>query len=251
MTINSLTRLDTATTNPRHTTAVVAGLFFLLTEVGAIVGLALYDPILNGSDYVNGPGADNQILLGALFEVFLVVSAVGTAVTLYPILKRQNEGMALAFVMARLLETVAIMIGILSLLTVVTLRGQYDGSGDADSGALSSIESALVALHDWTFLLGPNFALGVASVLLAYLMYSSSLIPRQIAVLGLVGGVLILGSAVAVMFGAYEQTSTPGLVVALPVFAWELALAGWLIAKGFRSVSILNDPAGDWGAKAP
>ena len=106
-------------------------------------------------------------------------------------------------------------------------------------------------MHDWTFLLGPNFALGVASVLLAYLMYSSSLIPRQIAVLGLVGGVLILGSAVAVMFGAYEQTSTPGLVVALPVFAWELALAGWLIAKGFRSVSILNDPAGDWGAKAP
>ena len=103
MTINSLTRLDTATTNPRRTTAVVAGLFFLLTEVGAIVGLALYDPILNGSDYVNGPGADNQILLGALFEVFLVVSAVGTAVTLYPILKRQNEGMALAFVMARLL----------------------------------------------------------------------------------------------------------------------------------------------------
>ena len=243
MTTVSLTRPNPSATAKRKT-AVTAGVLFLLTEVGAIAGLALYDPILNGIDYINGSGADNQILFGALFEVLLVISAVGTAVTLYPILKRHNEGVAMAFVMARLLETVAIMIGILSMLTVVTLRRQYDGSADADSEALSSVGSALVAVHDWTFLLGPNFALGVASLLLAYLMYSSSLIPRPIAVLGLVGGVLILGSAVAVMFGAYEQTSTPGLIVALPVFAWELALAGWLIAKGFRPVSILSAPAG-------
>lgn len=225
-------------------TAVTAGVLFLLTEVGAIVGLALYGPILDGVDYVKGPGADSQILWGALFEVLLVISAVGTAVTLYPILKRQSEGVAMAFVMARLLETVAIMIGILSLLTVVTLRRQYDGSAAADSEALSTVGSALVAMHDWTFLLGPNFALGVASLLLAYLMYTSGLIPRPIAVLGLVGGALILGSAVAVMFDAYEQTSTPGLLVALPVFAWELALAGWLIMKGFRPVSILTAPVG-------
>ena len=233
MTTISQTRPNTSTSTHRRT-AVTAGVLFLLTEVGAIVGLSLYDPILNGVDYVNGSGADSQIMWGALFEVLLVISAVGTAVTLYPVLKRQNEGVAMAFVMARLLETVAITVGILSLLTVVTLRRQYDGSADAGSEALST-----VAMHDWTFLLGPNFALGVASLLLAYLMYSSGLVPRPIAVLGLVGGVLILGSAVAVMFGAYEQTSTPGLVVALPVFAWELALAGWLITKGFRPVSIL------------
>ncbi|MDJ0396496.1 DUF4386 domain-containing protein [Rhodococcus sp. G-MC3] len=224
-------------------TAVTAGMFFLLTEVGAISGAALYSPILKGGDYITGAGADGSILLGALFELLLVVAAVGTAVTLYPILARQNEGVALAFVMARVLEAAVILVGMLSLLSVVTLRQQFDGVADADSATLSTIGSSLVALHSWTFLFGPNFALGAASLLLAYLMYSSGLVPRAIAVLGLIGGVLIVLSAVAVMFGVYEQMSTLGLIVALPVFGWEVSLAVWLIVKGFRPVRILATPA--------
>ncbi|MDN4611536.1 DUF4386 domain-containing protein [Arthrobacter burdickii] len=215
-------------------------MFFLLTEVGAITGRALYSPILEGTDYITGAGADNSILLGGLFELLLVIAAVGTAVTLYPIIKRQNEGVALAFVAARVLEAAVLLVGILSLLSIVTLRQQFDGVADTDLTALSTIGSALAALHSWTFLFGPNFALGAASLLLAYLMYSSGLVPRAIAVLGLVGGTLISLSALAVMFGAYEQTSTIGLLVALPVFTWELSLAVWLIAKGFRPVSILT-----------
>ncbi|MET4097303.1 DUF4386 domain-containing protein [Arthrobacter sp. UYCu712] len=224
-------------------TAVVTGVLFLLTEVGAIAGAALYTPILSGADYITSAGADDTILLGALFELLLVIAAVGTAVALYPILKRQNEGVALAFVAARVLEAAVILVGILSLLSIVTLRRQFAGTPDADSATLSTIGSSLVALHDWTFLFGPNFALGAASLLLASLMYSSRLVPRAIAVLGLVGGVLVLISAIAVMFGVYEQMSNLGLVVALPVFAWELTLAVWLIVKGFRPVSILTAPA--------
>jgi hypothetical protein len=227
--------------NLSRPTAVVAALFFLLTEVGAISGRALYGPILTSTDYITGAGGDDRILWGALFELLLVVAAIGTAVTLYPIVRRQHEGVALAFVLARLVEAVAILIGILSLLTIVSLRQQYAGSADPDT--LSAIGSALLALHDWTFLFGPNFALGAASVLLAYLMHASGLVPRAIAVLGLIGGTLIFGSAIAVMFGAYEQTSTPGLLVALPVFAWELALIGWLLVKGFQPVGILTQPA--------
>ena len=229
--------------NLSRPTAVIAGVFFLLTEIGAIVGAALYTPLVRGTDYITGAGADNRILLGALFEILLVIAAVGTAVTLYPILKRQNEGVALAFVMARVLEATAIMIGILSLLTVVSLRRDFAGSSDVDPDTLSAIGSALLALHEWTFLFGPNFALGAASLLLAYLMYASGLVPRGIAVLGLVGGALISASAVAVLLGAYEQLSAPGVVVALPVFAWELALLGYMILKGFRPVSILTAPA--------
>ena len=233
-----------AATSAHRTTALVAGVLFLLTEVGAITGAALYSPIREGAGYITGAGADDRILLGALFELLLVITAVGTAVTLYPIVKRQNEGVALAFVMARVLEAVAILVGILSLLSIVTLRQQYAGNADVDPEALAPIGSSLLSLRDWTFLFGPNFALGAASLLLAYLMYSSGLVPRVIAVLGLIGGALIFLSAIAVMFGAYEQTSTPGLVVALPVFAWEITLAVWLIVKGFRPVSILTTPAG-------
>lgn len=219
--------------------ALTAGLLFLLTEVGAIGGAAFYSPILSGNDYITGAGADDRILWGGLFELLLVIAAVGTAVTLYPVLRRQSDGLALAFVVARVLEAVAILVGILSLLTVVSLRRDYAGSTDIDPEVLTTIGSSLLSLHEWTFLFGPNFALGVAWLLLAYLMYASGLVPRAIAVLGLVGGALILISAVAVMFGAYEQVSTPGLVLALPVFAWELSLAGYLIVKGFRPASVL------------
>jgi hypothetical protein len=177
--------------------------------------------------------------LGGFFELLLVIAAVGTAVTLYPILKRQNEGLALAFFAARLLEAAVILVGTLSLLTIVTLRRQFAAGAGADPEVLSTIGSSLVALREWTYLFGPNFALGAASLLLAALMYSSRLVPRPIAVLGLAGGTMIPLSAVAVMFGAYDQFSPLGLIVALPVFAWELSLALWLIVKGFRPVSIL------------
>ncbi|MHA7275300.1 DUF4386 domain-containing protein [Arthrobacter sp. Hz1] len=229
--------------NLSRPTAVTAGVFFLLTEVGAIVGAALYSPILNDTGYITGAGVDNRILLGGLFELLLVIAAVGTAVTLYPIVKRQNEGLALAFVAARLLEAVVILVGTLSLLSIVTLRRQFAENAGADPEVLSTIGSSLVALREWTYLFGPNFALGAASLLLAVLMYSSRLVPRPIAALGLAGGFLISLSAVAVMLGAYEQFSTLGLIVALPVFAWELSLALWLIVKGFRPVRILTNTA--------
>jgi hypothetical protein len=157
--------------------------------------------------------------------------------------KRQNEGLALAYVAARVLEAAVILVGILSLLSIVTLRRQFAASAEADIATLSTIGSSLVALHDWTFLFGPGFALAAGSLVLASLMYSSRLVPRPIAVLGLAGGVLIGLSAVAVLFGVYDQMSTLGLVVALPVFAWEVSLSVWLIAKGFRPVSILTSSA--------
>ena len=244
------TSMQGMTMNLSRPTAVTAGVFFLLTEVGAIAAAALYGPILTDADYITGSGADGAILLGALFELLLVLAVVGTAVTLYPILRRWNAGLALAFVLARVLEAALILVGTLSLLTIVTLRQQIADTAGSDPATLSTIGSALVALRDWTFLFGPNFALGIASLLLASLMYATRLVPRAIAVLGLVGGGLILASAVAVMFGAYEQMSTVGLVIALPVFTWEVSLAVWLIVKGFRPVGILSIPAAHVDARA-
>ncbi|HYI32015.1 MAG TPA: DUF4386 domain-containing protein [Glaciibacter sp.] len=229
--------------NLSRRTAVVAGVFFLLTEIGAIVGALLYTPLLNGPDYIVSPGDDTSVFLGACFEVILVISAVGTAVTLYPILKRQNEALAIAYVSARVLEAAVIVVGIISLLAVVTLRQDLAASADADAAMLVTVGSSLLAIHEWTFFFGPGIALGIGSVLLASLMYTTRLVPRAIAVLGLVGGALICASSVAVLFGAYEQVSTIGLVVALPVFAWEVSLAVWLIAKGFRAVPVLTGTA--------
>ncbi|WP_330329034.1 DUF4386 domain-containing protein [Streptomyces sp. NBC_00536] len=226
---------------------MATGSLFLLTEVAAIAGAVLYRPLLGAADGRLAQGADTRALLGVLCEVVLVVAVAGTGAALFPVLRRHSEGLALGYAFGRLLEAAVIALGIVSVLALVTLRrdaGAAAGAGGADA--------ALVAVHDWTFLLGPNIALGLNTVLLAYLAYRARLVPRFIAVLGLVGGPLICASAVAVMFGAYAQLSVAGSAAALPVFAWELGLAGWLIVKGFRPGSALapradgevTDPAG-------
>ncbi|MCX5404964.1 DUF4386 domain-containing protein [Streptomyces sp. NBC_00335] len=211
--------------SPDRRTAVAAGSLLLLTEVSAIAGAVLYRPLLGAADGRLAQGADTQALLGALCEVVLVVAVAGTGAALFPVLRRHGEGLALGYAFGRLLEAVVIAVGIVGVLALVTLR--------RGPGAVGGADAALVAFHDWTFLLGPNIALGLNTVLLAYLAYRARLVPRFISVLGLVGGPLICGSAVAVMFGAYDQLSPAGAAAALPVFAWELALAGWLIVRGF------------------
>ena len=220
-------------------TAVAAGVFFLITEVAAIAARVLRTPAVQDTDYVLGAGADSSIFLATLFEVILVFAIVGTAATLYPVVKKQSESIALGYVLVRLLEAVAIVVGIVSVLAIVSLR--QAGAGTADTAALLPVNEALVAIHDWTFLVGPGWFLGMNSLLLAYLMYRSGLVPRFIAMLGMIGGPLIFVSGIAVMYGAYGQTSTVGLVAALPVFAWEVSFALWLIFKGFKTPTPASD----------
>ena len=163
--------------------------------------------------------------------MILAIAVIGTAVTLYPIVKRQNESVALRYVCGRLLEAAIIVAGIISVLSVVMLRHNLAGAGGRTAA------KSLVAFHDWTFLLGPALILGTNTLLLAYLMYKSGLVPRVIAILGLVGGALIFCSAIAVLFGSYKQTSAAGLITAVPVFAREVSLAVWLIVKGVQALS--------------
>ena len=137
----------------------------------------------------------------------------------------------------RLIEATIIVVGAISLLAVVTMRHDLAGTTGAEASAAVTVGQSLVAVHDWTFLFGPKLALGVNTVLLAYLMYRSRLVPRAIAVLGLIGGSLVFASGTAVLFGLYEDLSTVGVVAAVPVFAWEVSVATWMIVKGFRASS--------------
>jgi hypothetical protein len=214
-------------------TAITAGVFFLITEVAAIAARVLRNPAVGDTDYVLGAGADSSIFLATLFEVILVFAIVGTAATLYPVIKKHSEGIAFGYALVRLLEAVAIVVGIVSVLAIVSLR--QAGAGTADAASFVPVSEALVAIHDWAFLVGPGWFLGMNSLLLAYVMYRSGLVPRFIAMLGMVGGTLIVASSTAVLFGAYEQVGTVGLLVALPVFAWEVSFALWLIVKGFKT----------------
>ncbi|MET3809066.1 DUF4386 domain-containing protein [Arthrobacter sp. UYEF3] len=220
---------------PTRRTAVLIGGLFLLSEVGAIVARLLYAPVLNTPSYVTGTGRDPSVALGVLFEVLLVIAVVGTAVAIYPVVRRRSPRLALAYVAARILEASIITVGTISLLTVLLLRQQPHG---ADEGTLEVVAAALLALQDASLLFGQGFALGTGSIVLAWLMYTSRLVPRFIAVLGLAGGAVITLSTVLVIFGLYGQFSPIGLLVALPVFAWEISLALWLIIKGFNATAL-------------
>ena len=225
-------------------TAIVAGVFYLLTEVTAIGGMLLYGSILGTPEFVISASVDDTgVLAGAFLEVLLAIAVVGTAVTLYPVVKRQHEGMALGHVAGRLIEATIIAVGAISLLAVVTMRPNLEGTTGAEAAAAVTVGQSLVAVHNWTFLFGPKLALGVNTVLLAYLTYRSQLVPRAIAVLGLIGGTLVFASGTAVLFGLYEDLSVVGVSAAMPVLAWELSVAIWMIVKGFKPSPLLTGVA--------
>jgi hypothetical protein len=218
--------------------ARIFGVLFALTIVTAIAGLLLYDPVLNDADYVLGDGSDTRIQLGALFEILLAITNIGTAVVIWPIVRRQSETLALSYVASRVVESVVIVVGLISLLTVVTLREEFAGGG-ADAGSLTVAGESLVAIHDWTFLLGPGFCVGLNGILLGYLFYKSGLVPRQIAIFGLIGGPLIFASSIAVLFGAYEQDGAHFLF-SIPEIIFEVSITVYTIWKGFRPSPILQ-----------
>ena len=228
--------------NPARKLPTAAGACFLITHVTSIGGLVLYGPVLDDG-YVLGSGSDGRVLLGALFEVLLTLTIVGTAVAVFPVVRRHNEALAAAYVGLRTLEAAVIAVGIVSLLAVVALHRHHPQG--ADTASLLSVDKALVAVHDQTFLLGPNFVCGADTLVLAYAMFRSGLVPRFIAVLGLIGGPLIFASAIAELFGLYKQVSAVGSLTAIPVFAWELSLACYLLGRGFRS---RPEPARERGA---
>jgi hypothetical protein len=224
-------------------TARIAGAFFALTFIASIPALFLYAPLLKHHNYILGSGADTRIALGAVLEVILVIANIATAVVLYPILKRQSQSISLGYVSSRTIESAIIAIGIVSVLAAVTLRQDVGGAGAADGASLVLVGRSLVAFHDWTFLLGPAFCAGFGNgILLGFLMYKSGLVPRRMAMLGLIGGPLIFASATAIVLGAYDNGSAPASLLALPEIAWEASLTIYLLVKGFKPSPILGTP---------
>lgn len=224
-------------------TAIVAGVCYLITHVTSVGAVVLYGPLLNNANYILGSGPTTQVLLGAFFEIILAFGNIGTAVALYPVVKRYNEGVALGYVGLRTLESGIIVVGIMPLLVIVTLQQHLTGTAGTDTATLLTLGHALVAFHNWTFLFGPSFTSGTNTVFMAYLMYRSRLVPRFIPVLGLVGGPLVFASATAVLFGLFGQYSTLAALTAVPEFAWELSLAIRLIGWGFKPSAIASGSA--------
>ena len=225
--------------NSYRKSAKIVGVLFILAAVTAIIGLKLYDPILKSPDYlIQGSAHEKQVVLGALMELLLVVSAVGTATTMFPILRKYNETIALWHVCFRFLEAIIITVGVISVLSLLTLSREFVAAGAPEIAAFQTSGTLLKAVHDWTFMLGPLFMLGINTLMYSYIFYQSNLVPKFISCLGITGAIVVFIYALLVMFGFIQQISVLGAIMALPVAANEIILAIWLIVKGFNQSAL-------------
>jgi hypothetical protein len=214
-------------------TALVAGIFYLITFI-SIPTLALYGPIKNHQAWILGSGGHTAVLVGGFLEVIVALAGIGTAVTLYPVVKRQNESAALGFAAARVLEAGMIFTGVVSLLSLVTLRQDLGGAAGANAAALVTTGASHVAVYNWTFLLSQSLIPGFNALLLGSLMYRSRLVPRIIPVIGLIGAPFLIAAVFAALLGGSVPPPSWLGLAAVPVAAWELSLGLWLTVKGFR-----------------
>ena len=214
-----------------------AGIFYLLTFASSIPALILLAPVLNDAGYVTGPDQDTRVLWGCLLDTVNALTAIGSAVAVYSVVKRQNGSMALGFVTSRLVEAAVVMTGVVSLLAVVTMRQEFAASG-ADAASVTVAANALVSVRDWTFLFGPGLMPVFNALLFGTLLYRSRLVPRLIPTVGLIGAPLLLAAFMANVFGVFAQVSTASFLLTLPIAAWELSVGLWMTFKGFRPEAV-------------
>lgn len=217
---------------PSHRkTSLTAGVLYLLTFV-SIPTLFLYNQVKTDPAFVTGAGGDTLVVLGGVLEVVVALACIGTGVALYPVVKRQNEGVALGFVAARTLEAAAIFAGVVALMSIVTLRQLGAGEDALVAG------QALLAQHTWTTLLGQGLIPAFNAFLLGSLMYRSRLLPRFLPVIGFIGAPLLIAGAVGVMLGLWGPVSPVSGIAALCLAVWEFGMGLWLLIKGFNPAAI-------------
>ena len=201
--------------------AFVAGFLYLLTVVTSIPALALKDPVL--ADPATAAAGATALHWAAGLEMVLALACIGTAVALFPVVRRVDEATALGFVGSRTLEAAIIVMGVLAMLSVTV-------AGPA--------AEALVGMHDWAFLVGPGTLPAVNALLLAPLLLRAGLVPRIIPIVGLIGAPLLLAGSVGILFGVIDQVSAAGFLAAVLIAGWEIALGFWLLLKGFNTEAV-------------
>ncbi len=215
-------------------TSLVAGIFYLITFI-SIPTLSLYGSVKTDQGWITGSGGSSTgVLWGAFLEVIVALAGIGTAVTLFPVVKRRNEGVALGFVAVRTLEAAMLFTGVLSLLSLVHLRQGLGAAGGADHASLITTGASLVSTYNGTMLLGGTLMPCLSALLLGTFMYRSGLVPRAIPLMGLIGAPLLITSTIAVFFGVIEPISVWSVIATLPVALWELSLGLWMTFKGFK-----------------
>ncbi len=213
-----------------RTYALLAGLLYYCTHITSVAAVVAFGSSLTDLGWLSGSGSDTAVRVGILLEVLLALGCVGNGVVLFTALRCYGPALAGGFAALRILEGAVIVAGTLPLLAIVSMRG-------ATGTATSSFGESLVGIHDGAFLAGQGLVISVNTLVIAELLRRSQVVPRGIALLGLVGGALVLLSNLAQLFGVIEQSGGVAMVCAVPVFAFEIWFATYLVFRGFRSAA--------------
>ena len=217
--------------------AKIVGTLFLISDITSIIALALYQPLFKSNLFLSSTQLQTwQISLGAFLEIILAISVAGTAIWLYPILNKKTPEFALAYVIGRAIEGVIILIGAISLLSILTLQNTFLTQKISDQTTYQVIANSLIAIHDWTFLFGPNIVLSVNATILGWALLKSKIVPNWIAKIALVNGPMLFISGTAVLFGLYSQVSPIAAIVALPMLTFEVSFSIFLLRKKFFQI---------------
>jgi len=230
--------------NTHRRAAIFVGIMFIIASVTAVLAkFVFYPPVLTSPDHlINGAAHTNQVVLGVLMELTLAVTAIGTAIGLFPVLRPYGERIALGHLCFRFLEAIVITVGVVAVLSLLTLSQDFVAAAAPDASTYHAAGTLLLATYKWTSMLGPLFFLGVNTFMYSSLLYKSRLVPRPLAVWGLTGATLVLGAGMLVLFGA-NSLSSPTIFLILPIAVFEMVFAGWLIVKGFNPAAIAAAPA--------
>jgi hypothetical protein len=220
-------------------TGRIFGWLFIGTFVTSIPARLLFVDGLGASwsdmRFIPGDTSNNSLKLGAVLEFGLIVTQIGTAVVLYPLVRRRYPTLGLSYVSARIMESVFAAIGIISIISVVSLVDSLSSASGAETTALAVQGDSLVNMYDWAFRWGPGLIAGIGNgVILGGLMYRSALVPPRMAMLGLIGGPLLILSFVLKLCDVYEAGSPMDGLLTLPEAAWELSLGIYAAWRGFR-----------------
>lgn len=214
--------------------ALAAGVFYLLTFAFSIPAYFLYEPVLADPGYIVGEGgADTRIILGAIFEMLTALAGIGTAVAVYPVVRRQSEAFSLGFITTRIYEAAVMMVAVIALLAIVSIR-QEGAIGGSDAAAVTAVGQMLVDVRDHSARLGPGLAPALNALCFGYVLYRSRLVPRIIPTLGLIGAPLLLASVFGRMLGLHGDQSAFAAIALAPIFFWELSIGLWMTFKGFN-----------------
>ena len=229
--------------NSYRKTAIIVGVLFITATVASILSRVILSPILNAPDYlVNVSANENQMLIGILLELTNSIAVVVIAVMLFPIFKKHNEALALGYVGFRIIESVILIVGSISLLSLLTLSQEYVQAAAPDASYFQPLDTLLLTVHDWAEMLGVMIVFSLTALILNYILYQSRLVPRFLSVWGLIGGTLLLAAGLLGMFGL-SPFSTISIFLTLPIALQEMVFAVWLIVKGFNSSAIASGSA--------